>query len=345
VTTLDVWISLDIKRFQVPASRWATTGLRSLFLSRKMSGRPAGDDPGRGRGRGRGRGQRRHRASGGGRGRGGGGGDSVRDLDRNTNTAPPTPTGACTGSDTKKLLVLDLNGLLLDRQQKATLTRRTPDAVMKMKYVYLRPHAREFFSWCLAKFEVVVWSTAQTHNVLPLVNLVAGPGQRPAGIFSEDLCTLTRHTHPENKHKRLVLKELPMLWQQFPHHGPENTLLLDDSPYKTATNPADTAVHPLAWDVVIGDSNRAIDSALAPEGPITVRQLQLRHYIIFDSVTRPPRFRQHRRFRDLVRDLCCIARQFGLIGALLATLCRIWDYRSSSRASRRRRTVARSYAS
>ena len=195
-------------------------------------------------------------------------------------TNPNANTDANTSTQTvkkgekkkKKLLVLDLNGLLLDRQRKASLTRRTPDAIMQMrqKYVYLRPHAREFFSWCLGRFEVVVWSTAQIQNVLPLVDLFAGPdpAQRPARVFAEGLCTPTRHTHPENRHKKLVLKELGKLWEQLPHHGPESTLLLDDSPYKTAANPPDTAVHPLEWDVVIGDSDSAVDGALAPGGPI-----------------------------------------------------------------------------
>lgn len=58
-------------------------------------------------------------------------------------------------------------------------------------------------------------------------------------------CTMTKFNTLENKHKKLVFKELRRIWEK---HDPElpwekrfynesNTLLLDDSPYKALLNP------------------------------------------------------------------------------------------------------------
>ena len=58
-------------------------------------------------------------------------------------------------------------------------------------------------------------------------------------------CTNTGIRHPANKHKPVFLKELSKVWDnpkgllkwEPKFFGPQNTVLLDDSPYKGLKNP------------------------------------------------------------------------------------------------------------
>ena len=142
--------------------------------------------------------------------------------------------------------------------------------------VYLRPHCKDFVRWCSDRFVVVVWSTAMRHNVVPLVDVVfaeddaaraAGAGRevqgdsdtsiRPCAIMDQKHCSHTGLEHPEKPGKSLMLKSLSRVWEHpavraaaavaSVRFDATNTVLLDDSPYKTARNPAHTAMHPLEW--------------------------------------------------------------------------------------------------
>jgi hypothetical protein len=205
--------------------------------------------------------------------------------------APPSASPTATDSGTllaalsklslattrRKLLVLDINGLLLERIFASDLRGKPPraaDARQHGRLVFLRPHCRSFVSWCLERFEVVVWSTAMQKNVLRLVSLLfPSTDQQPAAVLHQKDCTPTGLFDPQKRGKELRLKVLARLWER-PElsaadgrpYGPHNTLLLDDSPYKVMANPPHTAVHPSEWSAA--NSALELDEALGPDGSI-----------------------------------------------------------------------------
>lgn len=184
----------------------------------------------------------------------------------------------------RKLLVLDINGLLLQRIFPKDLhgsLARSYDCKQNGRLIFLRPHCRSFVRWCLEHFWVVVWSTGMRKNVLPLVSFTfPEEGQQPAAILDQNDCTPTGVFHTGNKHKMLQLKQLQRLWSRPDIQrldggpfDPHNTLLLDDSPYKAIANPPHTAVHPMEW--AAANTNEVLEEALGPEGHI--RNLLVRY--------------------------------------------------------------------
>ena len=149
----------------------------------------------------------------------------------------------------KKLLILDVNGLLLHRVYGGRgKMQREPDGKVGRFSVWLRPHARDFVRWCVERFVLVVWSTAMRHNVEPLVDfLFEGTAARPHAVFDGSHCTDTGLRHPQRRAKRLVLKELKTVQTALGIDAATEALLIDDSPYKAAHNPPHTCASPQEW--------------------------------------------------------------------------------------------------
>ncbi|KDP27261.1 hypothetical protein JCGZ_19960 [Jatropha curcas] len=137
----------------------------------------------------------------------------------------------------KKLLILDLNGVLID---------------MKFR----RPFCLGFLKFCFERFEVGIWSSRTKKNIDKVIDYLMGDLKHKL-LFCWDAshCTVTRFKTLENKHKPLVFKDLRRIWEK---HDPElpwekgfynesNTLLVDDSPYKALLNPVNTAIFPYSY--------------------------------------------------------------------------------------------------
>lgn len=178
---------------------------------------------------------------------------------------------ADTPYDAKKLLVLDVNGLLLHRVRDPlpTTVQHKPDAKLRRVKLFARPHMRAFVQWCLHHFHVAIWSSATRENAELLSHFVFGENFREntAFVWGQDHCRQTGLMHRHDRHKPVVLKELRRIWQDrdlgrsFDHH---NTLLIDDSAHKACMNPAHTAIHPPAWTCDMQD-----DDMLGPGSVLT----------------------------------------------------------------------------
>ena len=172
----------------------------------------------------------------------------------------------------RKLLVLDLNGLLCWRVRKGKLDMSSiphaPDASVGQFHAFLRPHLFDFLSWCMAHFHVVVWSTATARNLAPMVELAFGGIGAPAFVLDQSDCTDTGERHPGAEHT-IMLKELSHLWSRptLGNFDASNTVLIDDSPYKALTNPEFTAIHPRAWQGP-SDADAHSHAALEPAGEL-----------------------------------------------------------------------------
>ncbi|CAK9147948.1 unnamed protein product [Ilex paraguariensis] len=76
----------------------------------------------------------------------------------------PSPVRAPTGSFRKKLLVLDVNGLLADIVSYVPYGYKA-DTIIGTKSVFKRPFCDDFLQFCFERFNVGVWSSRTKRNV------------------------------------------------------------------------------------------------------------------------------------------------------------------------------------
>ncbi|KAJ7649988.1 hypothetical protein FB45DRAFT_730783 [Roridomyces roridus] len=146
----------------------------------------------------------------------------------------------------RKLVIFDLNGTLLLRSPSRAGARQ----------IYLRPYARSLVAYLTHPdvrnwLDCMVWSSAQPHNVSQMVDRVFGAGEGAGkgpllrAVWARDTLGLSRAKFHQ---KTQTTKDLAKPWgffaptndptkSAFPTHGPETTLLVDDSPLKARLQP------------------------------------------------------------------------------------------------------------
>ena len=138
-------------------------------------------------------------------------------------------------SPQRLLLVLDLNGTLLDRVPRSQL------------YTH-RPQLHQFLKYAFASDSLLIWSSAQPHNVKYLCERLFKPEQRQLllGEWARDTLGLTQE---QSSQRVQVYKRLDRIWDdvalQYQHPGfdkgarwgQHNTLLIDDSVLKASAQP------------------------------------------------------------------------------------------------------------
>lgn len=173
----------------------------------------------------------------------------------------------------RKLLVLDINGLLADVVSISYVPDDyKADIVIGMKAVFKRPHCDDFLQFCFERFNVGIWSSRTKRNVDSILELLMGE-HRSKLVFCWDQshCTRTGFNTIDNQNKPLVLKELNKLWEKddpslpwnIGDYNESNTLLLDDSPYKGLKNPPNTAIFPDTYQY-----KNLNDDSLGPKGDL-----------------------------------------------------------------------------
>ncbi|KAK1643972.1 hypothetical protein QYE76_061777 [Lolium multiflorum] len=197
---------------------------------------------------------------------------------------PFSPRHSLVGVRKKKLLILDLNGLLADINED-THNAHMADAKVRGKLVFRRPYCDDFLNFCIRNFELGIWSSRKRKNVDSVVDILMRD-LKPYLLFSWDRskCTITGRKTLENMHKPIVLKELRKLWNkeepglpwQEGEFSPSNTLLVDDSPYKALRNPPYSAIFPQPFSYL--NQN---DNSLGPGGDLRV---YLENLIFADNV-------------------------------------------------------------
>ncbi|KAK7266579.1 hypothetical protein RIF29_19228 [Crotalaria pallida] len=180
-------------------------------------------------------------------------------------------TGTQFGCLKKKLIVLDINGLLADVVSPKPKGHKA-DATIARSAIFKRPFYCEFLEFCFKNFEVGVWSSRKKDNLKRIVDYLMGDMKNKL-LFCWDVshCTETSFKTLENKHKFLVLKDLRKIWEKHDRNLPwekgfydeSNTLLFDDSPYKALLNPPHTSVFPHTFTY----QNKS-DNSLAPGGDL-----------------------------------------------------------------------------
>ncbi|MED6220924.1 hypothetical protein PIB30_049474 [Stylosanthes scabra] len=181
-------------------------------------------------------------------------------------------TGGQVGCLKKKLLILDINGLLVDIVSPRPKDHKA-DRNVGGRALFQRPFYSEFLKFCFERFEVAVWSSRKKKNVQQVLNyLMADMKEKLLFYWDASHCTGTNFISLENKHKKVLFKDLRNVWEKRDPNLPwekgyfneSNTLLLDDSPYKALLNPPHTSVSPLSFSY----QNKSDDNSLADGGDL-----------------------------------------------------------------------------
>ncbi|CAI9099431.1 OLC1v1036257C1 [Oldenlandia corymbosa var. corymbosa] len=137
----------------------------------------------------------------------------------------------------KKLLILDLNGILVHVVHKESvlgLNLHTKcDYVMMHSYVFKRKYSDEFLEFCFERFHVAIWSSRKWDNLDSILqNLFPSARDRFICRYSQEQC---------HKVNQVFCKDLTRIWvdlraMKFGEFDESNTLLVDDSVEKSVRN-------------------------------------------------------------------------------------------------------------
>ncbi|KAI3713128.1 hypothetical protein L1987_71700 [Smallanthus sonchifolius] len=178
----------------------------------------------------------------------------------------------CITRSKKMLLILDVNGLLVDVIQPPPKDCK-PDIKISKRAIFRRPFLDDFLGFCFERFDVAIWSSRTRKILDPVVDYLLGDLKKKL-VFVWDLshCTNSSARSLENRHKFIVFKKLRNIWEENGriasingYYDESNTLLLDDSPYKALLNPKHTGIFPLSYRHK--DIN---DNSLGPDGDLRI---------------------------------------------------------------------------
>lgn len=144
-------------------------------------------------------------------------------------------------------LILDLNGVLLttvDCRYAQTPPYWNMLQVVDMggnKLLGEKCDAQRFVEWCFQHFDVFIWTCANKVNANRILRcFMPFHVHKFKGVLTQESCTM------ETKFERITrkpvfYKTLTTFWEAYPQYSPANTIMVDDSEYKTLWNPQGTA--------------------------------------------------------------------------------------------------------
>lgn len=145
-------------------------------------------------------------------------------------------------SRAKKLIILDMNGLLIHRL--FTKNKESKDILPDVKHignflVWKRPGAEELLNFLLENFDVAIWSSMSKYNLNPFVNYIFDDSENNRKdklkfVWDQTNCESVKH--PETDKKPLFLKNISDVCKEFPEYEKYNILLVDDSKLKSRNN-------------------------------------------------------------------------------------------------------------
>ena len=177
----------------------------------------------------------------------------------------------------KRLIILDLNGLLIQRLYKndyastkhlftEPVSQGTISAAERKGNfaVWFRPHVKDFIVWLMDHFHVAIWSSVLQHNISPIVeSLLPEEQTRDRLLFwwNQEHCLVEDDPNATDpKKSKSFYKCLSTVWDDVEIterwalnqsktslNLRDHTLLIDDNKAKVRDNPPFTAIHPRTW--------------------------------------------------------------------------------------------------
>ena len=180
--------------------------------------------------------------------------DQLSSVALNSGLLGTSEVGTTSSIDTY-FLILDMNGLLLEK--KPSLNGRN--------HVYsFREDIGEFLEFCMKNFEVVFWSCYNQKNLKAMFQALKNVCSRNCWrdvqrcrSYDQEWCDLICDSSgaPISEGPYFFVKTLDTLFQhpdglKGSGASADNTLLIDDSPYKNVRNNMWNAVHPSSYQSV-----------------------------------------------------------------------------------------------
>lgn len=125
----------------------------------------------------------------------------------------------------KKLIVLDLDETLIHALESPLGPKC--DFEVDRYYVYKRPHLHEFIDYCLASFEVAVWTSSTSSYASEIVERIFPSVSELKFVFARDKCTHRFDPEFVDYYYLKDLKKVKKLGFKL-----SNIIAIDDSPEK-----------------------------------------------------------------------------------------------------------------
>jgi hypothetical protein len=147
-------------------------------------------------------------------------------------------------------LLMDINGVLL-----ATHFGIIGKEKVRSIHTQARDGLREFLVHCASNFNVVFWTSMNTdnleHHFATLFSHAPELG-KDCPRFAQNWCNVSTYIEPDNVERPFFLKHIAHLLGDSMGLGgrgttADNTLLVDDTPYKNVLNDPYNAVHPVTF--------------------------------------------------------------------------------------------------
>ena len=144
----------------------------------------------------------------------------------------------------KNLIILDLCGLLLDKYHEIDVKNELFDfKTSNNYYIYKRPYLDVFINFIFSHFLIGIWSSISKEDTYEILSKILSDVQfeQLEFIFTLEDCNIKGFLQTEQP---IYLKDLKKIWnlKKFKNYQ-FNTLLIDDSPYKSVLNPEYTSIH------------------------------------------------------------------------------------------------------
>lgn len=144
----------------------------------------------------------------------------------------------------KNLVLLDVNGLLIDKYHKIDVKDDIYDfRTQNNYYIYKRPYLNIFLDFIFTHFLVGIWSSMNKETTEDVLSNILSDEQfkQLLIVYTQEDCDVKGYF--ENG-KPIYLKNLNKIWNKKKFEKYKlNTLLIDDSPYKSVLNPEYTSIH------------------------------------------------------------------------------------------------------
>lgn len=174
-----------------------------------------------------------------------------------TSSREADPAAATTSRSKRRLVILDINNVLLYRVFRYGLDEPDKDPRIKTMldsavavgkfYTWDRPGSRDFVRYCLDNFDVAIWSSAWHQNVDLLCSHVFGD-RRKELVFEWDQQKCRPVHDNADKGRPTFLKPISSVFAEFPGRWDEGSvLIIDDSVSKMAANPTGYYIIADAW--------------------------------------------------------------------------------------------------
>lgn len=143
----------------------------------------------------------------------------------------------------KHLLILDLDGVLIDLRHKSTGAYYNYDFTLSEgHFVYVRPRTKEFLRFVFDNFQVAFWSRLSLTQTTRIIdNLVTNEQMHKIKfILARESCVQKGGAYDDTS---VFMKNLKMIWMSSVYHA-HQTLMIDCKPEENSINPSFTSIHP-----------------------------------------------------------------------------------------------------